>query len=83
MTKINTCCGAHIRRSITSDKGPLPPNPQVNKGVAVIYVGSGNFKIKGNDPGTIYYASDHYRHFKVFEEDAALVLKNRDIILKP
>lgn len=83
MTKINTCCGAHIRRNVTIDKGPLPPNPKIAKGIAVIYVGSGNFKMKGNNSGAMYHASDHYRHFKIFEEDAAMVLKSRDIILKP
>lgn len=83
MKTINTCCGSYIKRNTKTIKTPLPPNPKVNGGIAVIYIGSGNASYKGSGTGSVYYASDHDRHFKIFSEDAESILKKPDIILKP
>ncbi len=83
MKTINTCCGSHVRRRVPTVKIALPPNPKVKGGVAVIYLGSGNINLKGSGTESIYYASDHYRHFRVFAEDADSILRSPNIILKP
>lgn len=83
MKKINTCCGSHIRNESKKVKIPVLPNPKLIKGVSVIYIGTGNFKIKGTVTKAVYYASDHSRHFKVYPEDADSVLFDPNIILEP
>lgn len=83
MKTINTCCGSFTRRRVAILKEPVQPNPKVYKGVAVIFVGQGSISIKGTASGSVYYASDHHRHFKVFNEDSKDVLKRKDVILDP
>ena len=83
MKKINTCCGSYIRHESKKVKIPVLPNPQLINGVSVIYIGAGNFKIKGVATKAVYYASDHSRHFKVYPEDADSVLLDSNIILQP
>jgi hypothetical protein len=79
----NTCCGSNLRRRINTEKIPVLPNPKVQGGIAVIYIGAGNISFTGAVTHAIYYASDHSRHFKVHTEDAAALLKTQDIILRP
>lgn len=49
----------------------------------MIYLGAGHFQVKGAHSGEQYYASDHHRHFAVFREDAAEILKDKRVILQP
>jgi hypothetical protein len=60
-----------------------PVNPKVNGGVGVIYLGAGNFKVKGKSSGLTYYASDHHRHVKIDPEDVKGILSNGEFILEP
>ena len=83
MKTINTCCGAYVKHHEKTIKTPLPPNPKVTGGIAVIYIGSGNARYKGSGTGSVYHVSDHSRHFKIYSEDAESILKKPDIILKP
>ncbi len=77
------CCGSYVRQRIAKEKQPILPNPKIKAGVNVIYLGSGNFSIKGLGTNTIYYASDHSRHFKIYAEDEDSVLRESSLILKP
>jgi len=83
MKTISTCCGSHVRRKTETVKEPLIPNPVVKNGVNLIYVGSGNINLKGAGTGSVYHASDHSRHFRVYNEDKDSILRNQYIILKP
>jgi hypothetical protein len=83
MKIVNTCCGSYFRKNEATIKKPLPPNPKVQGGIAVIYLGSGNISIKGSATESVYHASDHSRHFRVYAEDIDSVLRNPDIIRKP
>ncbi len=83
MKIINTCCGSNVRKRVPTEKTPSPPNPKVKGGVAVIFIGSGNINLIGPGTGSIYYASDHHRHFRVFAEDADSIVRNPYVILKP
>lgn len=77
------CCGGHVRRRVQVAEPSLPPNPKVQGGVAVIYLGAGNIAVKGESTGAVYHASDHRRHFRVYTEDARSILRHRGFILKP
>jgi hypothetical protein len=79
----SSCCGGYVGRRVHAVQPSLPPNPKVHGGVAVIYLGSGNITIKGENTGVTYYASDHRRQFKVHTEDAKSILRQRDFILSP
>jgi hypothetical protein len=83
MRTTNTCCGSNLRKRITTVKTPLLPNPKIPGGIAVIYLGSGNISVKGTGSASVYHASDHNRHFRIYTEDADSILKRPDIILKP
>lgn len=76
------CCGSYNKK-IKIVKAKLPPNPKVEKGIAVIYLGSGVEIFIGKSSGLKYYVSDHERHFKVAPEDIAALLNNNEIILRP
>jgi hypothetical protein len=77
------CCGSYLRQRVAKEKPPKLPNPKIKVGVNVIYLGAGNFSIKGAGTNTVYYASDHSRHFRIYAEDEASVLSEPSIILKP
>ncbi len=64
-------------------KENIPLNPQISRGIEVIYVGAGYLSITGESSGLIYYVSDHNRHFTVASEDADDIVKNKSIIYKP
>lgn len=83
MKAINTCCGSFARQKIKSVKTPIPPNPTVQGGVAVIFVGSGVIKLIGAATKSVYHASDHHRHLRIFKEDADSILNNKMMIYKP
>jgi hypothetical protein len=78
-----SCCGGHVRQRVRPVPSSLPPNPIIHNGVNIIYLGSGNISIKGDNTGVTYYASDHRRQFKVYPEDAKSVLRQRHLILSP
>jgi len=78
----SSCCGSNLKRSKPA-VAPIPTNPKVQRGKAVIYLGTGAFRIKGAESGNIYHASDHQRHFSVEAADLPSVLRNPNIILKP
>lgn len=83
MKTVNTCCGSFARQKVKIIKTPIPPNPKVQGGVALIFLGSGDIKLTGSGTKSIYYASDHHRHFRVFADDAKSILRNPMIIHKP
>jgi hypothetical protein len=77
------CCGSYLRQRVVKEKHPILPNPKIKVGINVIYLGAGNISIKGEGTNTIYYASDHSRHFRIYAEDEASVLSKSSVILKP
>ena len=77
------CCGGDVRRRVVAVQQTLPPNPKIQGGVAVIYLGAGNIAVKGETTGAVYHASDHRRHLRVHTEDADSILRHRGFILKP
>jgi hypothetical protein len=79
----NSCCGSYSKQKVAKVKEKIPPNPKMNGGVALIYVGSGRKSFKGHGTGSVYYVSDHSRHFRVYTEDADSILSNTSIIRKP
>ena len=83
MSTNSSCCGSYLKRPVSKVKSTTPPKPKVQGGVAVIYLGAGDIQIKGGGTDSLYYASDHNRHFKVYAEDADSVLKHSFIIRKP
>jgi len=83
MKTINTCCGSFVRRTVKTITVPLPPNPKVRGGISVIYLGAGDVSIKGLVTGSVYYASDHSRHFRVYSDDMDSVLRPPYVIRKP
>lgn len=83
MKTVNTCCGSFARKKVKIIKTPLPPNPKVQGGISVIFLGSGDIKLTGAITKSVYYASDHHRHFKIFKEDAESIMKDPMIIHKP
>jgi|GEM_PF-6249461 len=74
------CCGQTPKRR---DLDELPANPTVELGTEVIYLGSGNRKLRGKTSGLIYYVSDHRRRFFAHSDDLPTILKDRDMMLKP
>lgn len=75
------CCG-----QIPAPRDPaadLPANPEVPSGTVMIYLGSGQRRIVGKISGLTYHVSDHRRRFTVHPDDLPVLLKNRDIMLKP
>ncbi|HMR82981.1 MAG TPA: hypothetical protein PKE30_07615 [Niabella sp.] len=81
-TGTTICCGAYSKK-IKEVKGKLPPNPKIEKGVALIYLGAGFETFTGKFSGHKYYVSDHQRHFKVAPDDVTDLLHNKEIILRP
>ncbi len=76
----HSCCGGYVNRKAVKPT-PIKPNPVVKGGVGLIYLGAGNFQVRGAHSGETYYASDHFRHFRVFREDADQLLKDARLIL--
>jgi hypothetical protein len=83
MANYSPCCGGNAKRRVHRAQSPLPPNPTIHGGVKMIYLGSGNTTIKGENSGITYYASDHRRQFKVYAEDAKSILRQPHFILSP
>lgn len=84
MKMINSpCCGSYSKRKVVKEKESIPPNPKINGGIALIYVGSGKKSFTGKATGAIYYVSDHMRHFNAHKEDADDILRNPAVIRKP
>jgi hypothetical protein len=72
-----------VKKRARQVQSSQPPNPVIHTGVNVIYLGSGDITLKGENSGLTYYASDHRRQFKVHTEDAKSILRQRDFILRP
>ncbi len=83
MKTYSNCCGGQVRRQDRSIKEPLPTNPQIRGGMQILFIGTGNIRVKGNGTGSVYYASDHRRHLKVYKEDSESFLSKKYFILKP
>ena len=79
----NSCCGSYSKQKMVKAKEAILPNPKVKGGVALIYVGAGKKNFKGHVTGSVYYVSDHSRHFTAYTEDADSLLRNASIIGKP
>lgn len=82
LNRNSSCCGGSLRRRVKKVVSTLPPNPKIDRGVTIIYLGSGDVKLVGEASGLTYYASDHKRHFKVHLGDADSILRRRDFIMK-
>ena len=76
------CCGQPSRRRPV-EREKLPPNPKVERGVAVIYLGAGYVHFHAPSTGLDYHASDHNRRLKVHRDDVKDVLRDRAFILAP
>ncbi len=77
------CCGGSVRRRRPAPKVDLPANPVVQRGVPLVYLGSGLLRIIGDASGETYIVSEHRRHVRVYESDVPSILRNREMILAP
>ncbi len=77
------CCGGSVRRRRPVEKVDLPANPVVQRGVPLVYLGSGLVRITGAVSGETYVVSEHRRHVRVHEADVSGMLRNRDMMLAP
>ena len=77
------CCGQPAsRRRRRADLAPLPPNPNVKRGVHLLYLGTGKREVKGSASGLVYVVADHRRHFVVDPADVDALLTSRDFMLR-
>ena len=83
MTEGGFCCGQIPKPRKTINLKSLPENPVAVKGVELIYLGSGDMKIRGKASGLIYYVSDHRRRFKAEAGDVSDIVNGIDFIYKP
>lgn len=81
-TTRSQCCGSYKIKRTPIERTPIPPNPKIGKGVALIYLGAGVVQLKGEATKSVYHASDHQRHFNVHPEDLDSVLNQASIILQ-
>lgn len=59
---------------------PLPPNPAVEHGVRVVFMGTSRKRIEGAATGFVYHAAPERREIVVAAADAASVLANRAFV---
>jgi hypothetical protein len=76
------CCG-HPTVKSKRVLDPLPPNPRVLRGVALLYLGVGSKQYVGPVSGLRFHVSERRRDFVVPTEDAPDLAKRRDLILAP
>lgn len=81
---LDGCCGQPSRRrSSRAKREPLPPNPTPERGVPMIFVGSGRRRVRGRASGLTYSVSGDRRHFRADEADVDQLLRDRAFILRP
>lgn len=80
---VEGCCGQMpARRRVRTDREPLPANPTLSGGIAMIYVGSGRREVEGPRSGLRYFVSGERRHFKAEPSDVDLLVRRREFMLK-
>ena len=79
------CCGQPPPRRAKVAREPerLPRNPQVSRGVRLLYLGSGRKDFTGRESSLTYVVSEQRRDFVVHPDDAPALLKKRFVILEP
>jgi hypothetical protein len=83
MMKSDGCCGQpQRRRRMGPAQEPLPANPTLTGGVAMIYLGSGRREIAGSSTGHRYFVADQRRHFRAAPSDVDDLLRRREFMLK-
>ena len=69
-----------LRLVTDADAVPLPPNPTVEHGVRVVFMGTSRKRIEGAATGLVYHAAPERRDIVVAAADAASVLANRAFV---
>ena len=59
---------------------PLPPNPPVEHGVRVVFMGTSRKRIEGAATGHVYHAAPERREIVISTADVASVLANRAFV---
>ena len=59
----------------------LPPNPAVQDGVRVLYLGTTRRRVEGEATGFVYFADPRRREIEVAEADLPSVLSHRAFVL--
>lgn len=77
------CCGIPPGRKRKVVETPLPTNPRVGVGVALLYLGVGYHKFVGTGSGLTYHVGGSRRAFQVRREDLDDLLRRKDIVLAP
>lgn len=63
---------------------PLPDNPEVSRGVRLLYLGAAAKWIRGPVSGYVYHVSGARRTVVVHQDDAEdLLARDRELILEP
>jgi len=80
---VEPCCGQpRSRRKSRPTPEPLPANPTLAGGVAMVYLGSGLREVQGSSSGLRYFVADHRRHFRAEPSDVDGLLRSRDFMLR-
>jgi len=80
---VDTCCGQpRSRRKARPAPEPLPANPAVSGGVAMVYLGSGLREVQGSGSGLRYVVAGHRRQFRAQPGDVDGLLRSRDFMLR-
>lgn len=80
---VDACCGQpRSRRRSRPAPEPLPANPTVGGGVALVYLGSGLRDVEGSSSGLHYFVAGHRRHFRAEPGDVDALLRSREFMLR-
>jgi hypothetical protein len=79
---VDSCCGQPRSRRTRPAQEPLPANPTVAGGVAVVYLGSGLREVQGSSSGLRYFVAGHRRHFRAEPGDVDGLLRSREFMLR-
>jgi hypothetical protein len=80
---VDACCGQpRSRRTTRPAQEPLPANPTVTGGVAMVYLGSGLREVQGSSSGLRYFVAGHRRHFRAEPGDVDGLLRGREFMLR-
>ena len=80
---VDACCGQpRSRRKSRPAQEPLPANPAMTGGVALVYLGSGLREVRGSSSGLRYFVAGHRRHLRVEPGDVDALLRGREFMLR-
>ena len=69
-----------LRLMTDQESDPLPPNPGIDTGVPVRFMGTSRKRIEGLATGFVYHASPERRELLIAATDLASVLVNRAFV---